>query len=356
MRIQAAVVEAPGGPFVIQELAMDPPGPGQVRIRIVACGVCHTDMVMRDGALPVPFPVIFGHEGAGVVDAVGPDVTGLEPGDHVLLSFDSCGECRSCHNHHPGYCDAFFPYNFLGQTRAGEGILRRGDQPIGANIFGQSAFANYAFAHPRNIVRVARDLPLATLAPLGCGVQTGAGTVLETLRVRPGESIAIFGAGAVGLSAVMAAKIAGAGRIAVLDRHTHRLSLAGELGATEQVTSVSDLTGSWDYIVDTTGIPALVAGCVERLGSHGVLALVGAYPPGATVPLDLNAVMSRGRRIIGVVEGGIDPQQFIPVLVEHYRAGRLPLEKLIRTFPFAEIEAAFDASKSGAVIKPVLVM
>ena len=194
------------------------------------------------------------------------------------------------------------------------------------------------------------------LAPLGCGIQTGAGTVLETLDVQGGRSIAILGAGAVGLSAVMAAKIAGADRIAVLDRHRHRLGLAQELGATDTADELTSLNGPFDYIVDTTGVPDLVQETVTLLAARGTLALVGAYPPGLAMNLDLSAMMSMGRRIVGVVEGGIDPQQFIPKLIAWYRAGMLPLEKLVRTYPFAAIEEAVQASESGAVIKPVLLM
>lgn len=355
LTIDAAVIERSGDPFRFEQLAMDPPGPGQVRVRIHACGICHTDMVMREGALPIPFPVILGHEGAGIVEAVGANVDGLTAGDHVLLSFHSCGVCSACHDHQPGYCREFVPRNFLGLRRAGEGDIRRGEQPIGSNIFGQSAFATYALAHQDNVVRIDADLPLDLLAPLGCGVQTGAGTVLETLNVQPGQSIAIMGAGAVGLSALMAAKITGAGCIAILDRHAHRLELARELGATEAVDDLAALEGVFDHIVDTTGVPTLLSQAIAMLAPRGTLALVGAYPSDG-LAIDPSAIMSLGRRIVGVVEGGIDPQRFIPRLIAYYREGRLPLEKLVRYYPFAQIEEAFAASERGEVIKPVVVM
>lgn len=356
MDIHAAVTEAAGGGFRIETLRIDAPGPAQVLVRVVACGVCHTDMVMRDGALPVPFPAVFGHEGAGVIEAVGPGVGGLAVGDRVLLSFDSCGACPACHDHQPGYCPEFFPRNFLGALAPDQGGLWRGEERIGSNIFGQSAFATHALAHPRNVVKVDADLPLPLLAPLGCGIQTGAGTVLETLRLQPGQSIAVFGAGAVGLAAVMAAAITGAGRIALLDRHAHRLALGEELGATDTVTSLDMLSGPFDHIVDTTGVPALLGPAIDLLGARGTLALVGAYPSDPKLALDASAIMSLGRRIVGVVEGGIDPQRFIPELIAHYRAGRLPMEKLVRTYPFAAIDQAIHDSETGAVIKPVLLM
>ncbi|WP_144098624.1 NAD(P)-dependent alcohol dehydrogenase [Croceicoccus sediminis] len=355
LTIDAAVIERPGEPFRFEQLSMDPPGPDQVRVRIRACGVCHTDMVMRDGNLPVPFPVILGHEGAGVVEDVGRDVAGLSKGDHVLLSFHSCGACAACRDHEPGYCDEFVPRNFLGLRQPGEGSIRRGKVVVGSNIFGQSAFATHALAHMDNVVRIDADLPLDLLAPLGCGVQTGAGTVLETLDVQPGQSIAIMGAGAVGLSAVMAAKIADAGRICVIDRHAHRLALARELGADEVAENLSALVEPFDHIVDTTGVPALLQQSVAMLAPRGTLALVGAYPP-QTVAIDPSAIMSMGRRIVGVVEGGIDPRRFIPRLIAYYREGRLPLEKLVKRYPFAQIEEAFAASGQGTVIKPVVVM
>jgi aryl-alcohol dehydrogenase len=313
-------------------------------------------MVMRDGALPVPFPSILGHEGAGVVASVGPGVDGVKPGDHVLLSFHSCGHCPACHDHQPGYCREFVPRNFLGALGPREGGVSRDGNTIGSNIFGQSAFATHALAHSDNVVVIDPDLPLELLAPLGCGIQTGAGTVMETLRLRQGQTIAVLGTGAVGLAAVMAAHILGAGEIAVLDRHAARLELARSLGATQVAQDLTALQGPFDFIVDTTGVPALVAQTIPLLAARGKLALVGAYPPNVPISLDLPAIMSVGRSIVGVVEGGIDPQQFIPRLIDHFRAGQLPLEKLVRTYPFAAIETAFEASEKGLVVKPVLIM
>lgn len=352
----AAIVEQPGAAFRLAPIDVDPPGPGQVRVRIRACGVCHTDMVMRDGALPIPFPVVLGHEGAGIVESVGAGIDHVAPGDAVLVSFHSCGTCAACHDHQPGYCREFVPRNFLGARDPGEGELRRDGATIGGNIFGQSAFATVVLAHGDNVVPIDADLPLELLAPLGCGIQTGAGTVLETLDVTGGQSMAVLGAGAVGLAAVMAGAIVGAGRITVLDRHANRLDLARDLGATEAATDPAAIEGPFDHIIDTTGVPELVEAMVGQLAVRGTLALVGAYPPDRPASFDLSALMSAGRRIVGVVEGGIEPRRFIPQLIDHYRAGRLPLEKLVRTYPFAEIEAAFAASHDGSVIKPVLMM
>ena len=354
--ISAGLLKGPGQPIVLEQLRMDAPGPGQARIRLHACGVCHTDAVMRQGAIPIPFPAILGHEGAGVIEALGAGTEGFQPGDHVLLSFSSCGGCGACADHQPGYCDSFFGLNFGLAAGPVETGTWRGDQAIPTRIFGQSAFASHALVDVRNMVRIDPDLPLATLAPLGCGVQTGAGTVLETLRVQPGQSLAVLGAGAVGLSAVMAGRIAGAGRIALLDRHRHRLDLGLELGATEAATDLATLQGRFDHVVDTTGTTNLLEGAFDRLGSRGTLALLGAYHPGSTFPLSPSALMSGGRRVIGVVEGGIDPRLFLPILVDHYRAGRLPIDKMIHYYPLSAVEEAMRASETGEVIKPVLVM
>jgi aryl-alcohol dehydrogenase len=351
----AAITESAGSGFRFDSVELDPPGPGQVRVEIHACGVCHTDIVMEEGHLPVPFPAIFGHEGAGVVEAVGSGVTNVAPGDTVLLSFHSCGKCPACQDHQPGYCGEFVPRNFLGALTPGEGGVHRNGQRITSKIFGQSAFATHALAHSDNVVKIDPALPLELLAPLGCGIQTGAGTVMETLSLRPGQSIAVLGAGAVGLAAVMAAKIMGAGSIGIIDLHPSRLALARQLGASDVATDIASLAGPYDHIVDTTGVPALVQKAISLLASRGTLALVGAYPP-VPMELDLSAIMSMGRRIVGVVEGGIDPRTFIPRLIEHYRAGELPLEKLVRFYPFSAIDEAFEASKSGEVIKPVLTM
>lgn len=355
-KIQAAVVEAPGEGFRIETLELGAPGPDQILVAIHACGVCHTDLVMRDGHLPVRFPGVFGHEGAGIVEQVGVDVDTVQPGDHVLISFHSCGVCGACDDHQPGYCVEFVPRNFLGVSGPEDGGIWRGDLPLGGSIFGQSAFATHALAYTRNVVKIDRDLPLDILAPLGCGIQTGAGTVLHALDVQSGESVAVLGAGAVGLSAVMASVIAGADRIVVLDRHWHRLSIASTLGATATTDDLGQMGDGFDHIIDTTGSVTLVAACIDKLALMGTMALVGAYPSDPKLALDLSAIMSMGRRIVGIIEGGIDPQIFIPRLIEYYRAGQLPLEKLIRTYPLSAIADAVAASESGAVIKPVLVM
>lgn len=362
---QAAVLRETAGRMNIEPVTVGEPEQNEVLVEIAACGVCHTDMVMRDGHLPIPLPVVLGHEGAGHVVAVGSAVTNVKPGDPVIMSFASCGTCPSCVSHDPAYCHEFFPQNFFAKRADGSTALSSCGAPVHSHIFGQSAFATHAIAPARNVVKAPSDIPLKRLAPLGCGIQTGAGAVLNSLKVPAGSSVLVMGAGAVGMSAIMASRIVGAQAIVALDLSAQRLELAKELGATHTLLSdghpvldlleAAGITGV-DYVIDTTGVPPLLEQALPALNSRGVLALVAAYPPGFSISADLAFLMSGGRRIQGVVEGSSDPQEFIPRLIAYHRRGLLPFDRLIEFFPFAEINAAIEAGESGRVIKPVLTM
>lgn len=363
---QAAVLRSSSTPMAIEVIEIAEPRPDEILVKIAGVGVCHTDMVMRDGLLPVPQPVVLGHEGAGRVIAVGSAVSDVVPGDHVALSFSSCGHCPSCDVHEPAYCHSWVPLNFFGVRPDGTTALvgARGEM-IHSHIFGQSSFATHALVQRRNAVKVDQDLPIALLGPLGCGVMTGAGAVLNSLKIREGSSVAIIGTGAVGLSAVMAAKIAGAATIIAIDRHAERVSLAQELGATHGVVadgrSIAEIVQSLgiaplDYAVDTTGVVPLVEQAIEALAPRGEAALVAAFAPGARISFDATHVMSGGRVIRGVVEGGADPQTFIPELIGYFREGRFPFDRLIKTYAFADILTALADGEEGRVVKPVLLM
>jgi aryl-alcohol dehydrogenase len=367
MLIKAAVQRAVGAAPIIENVMIDDPREHEVQVAICAVGVCHTDMIMRDGHLPIPQPVVLGHEGSGVISKLGAGVTDLAVGDHVVLSFDSCGHCSSCADHEPAYCHQWFPLNFgAGRSDGSTALAATDGTPIGSHIFGQSSFATYAIVHARNTIKVDRDLPLQLLGPLGCGVQTGAGVILNVLKPRPGSSLAVIGTGAVGMSAIMAAVIAGVGTIVALDLNMKRVTLSMELGATHGFkageASVADharasgCPGGFDYIVDTTGSPTVCEDAVAALALRGELALVGAYPPGIKIGADGSFMMSGGRVIRGVVEGGSDPQIFIPQLIAHYRASRFPFDRLIEYFDFVNLAHAIDQGESGEVIKPVVRM
>lgn len=365
MQITAAVVRSRAGPFRLETLDIEAPRAGEVLVRVVATGVCHTDMVMRDQDLPTPQPVVLGHEGAGVVERVGPGVTKVAPGDHVVMTFNSCGGCPSCRDHAPAYCHEFFPRNFVGVRPDGSSGLSKGGETIHANIFGQSSFATHALCHERNAVRVPRTAPLEILGPLGCGVMTGAGAVMNALKVEAGRSVVVFGAGAVGLSAMLAAEAVGAGPVTVVDINPARLELALELGADHAldardggvVERIREITGAGaDYTLDTTANLTVMRQAVDALAPRGTCGLVGASRMGDELCLDAVALMSGGRIVRGVVEGDADPDVFIPRLIELHQAGRFPFDRLIAFYPFEAIGQAVADGESGRVVKPVVRM
>ncbi|WP_329251505.1 NAD(P)-dependent alcohol dehydrogenase [Streptomyces canus] len=361
---RAAVVESGGAPFTLSDVELDEPGPHEALVRMVATGLCHTDLGVASGGLPFPLPGVLGHEGAGVVEAVGPAVTGVAPGDHVVLSFTSCGDCRNCDGGHPAYCAAWLPLNLLGGRRAdGTSTISRDGEPLGGHFFGQSSFAERALVDERSLVKVDQDVPLESIAPLGCGVQTGVGAVWNVLKPVTGSTIVVLGAGAVGLSAVMAAALSPATTIVAVDRFGERLTLARELGATHTVNAAEEdlgealaaLTGGQgaDGIVETTGNVSVLRQGVDALGARGTVVVVGAPPFGTEVSLDVNGLLG-GKRVVGLTLGDAETQSFIPALVRLVKEGRLPLHRLISTYPFADIDQAVRDMRAGKAIKPVL--
>jgi aryl-alcohol dehydrogenase len=366
MKIEAAVAWAPERPFTIETCDLAEPGPGEAVVRLVACGICHTDLVVKYQHVPIPLPFVLGHEGAGVIEKLGPGMDGFALGDHVVMSFTACGECPECQDRKPGYCDHFVPMNLAGARAGGSGLALADGTPLGGHFFAQSAFATHALASRANMVRVDKDLPLPLLAPLGCGIQTGMGTVLLALAARQGESLAVFGTGPVGLAGVIAGVIAGCETIVAVDLKPERLALARDLGATHTLNGATDdvaarlreITGGRGVqcALDTTGHPAVVAQAFNGLARRGRAACVAAPPAGTAYSIDAYALLNSGASIRGVVEGDAVPADFIPTLIGHYRAGRLPLEKIVTLYPFARINEAVADSESGAALKAVLVM
>lgn len=361
----AAICRGHDHPFTIEQVELAELRPDELLVRIVACGVCHTDMAVRDEQLPVPLPVVLGHEGAGIVEQVGSAVTAARPGDRVIMSFNSCGDCPSCDADAPTYCYAFFPHNWSGTRADGSPTMLLGGAPMNANFFGQSSFATHAIAHQRNVVKVpdaAAEIPLERLAPIGCGLMTGAGAVLRAMQVRAGLPIAVFGAGTVGLAAVMAAKIAGADPIVAVDVNDERLVLAKELGATHAFNARDDAVGKirelcpqgLGYAFDTTGINAVIQDAWGLLAPKGICGIVGASDPSDNLTFNEAAFMGGGRTVMGILGGNSDLTTFLPELIEHHLAGRFPFERLIGYFDFSQINEAIHASESGQVVKPVL--
>ncbi|MFA5630688.1 MAG: NAD(P)-dependent alcohol dehydrogenase [Porticoccaceae bacterium] len=359
MKIQAAVTHAQGEDFAIEEVTLSAPRAQEVLVKVVATGVCHTDAVARDLGIS-PYPIVLGHEGSGIVEKVGDNVTNLAVGDHVVMSFAHCGHCENCLTGHPTVCARFNELNFGGHLEDNTSRLQQGDREL-ATFFGQSSFGTYVVAHERNVVKVDKDVDLALLGPLGCGIQTGAGTVLNRLKPGFGSTIAIYGCGAVGLSAIMAARIAGCQQIFAIDVHDNRLQLAKELGAThtlngktaDVVNEIRDASGGGThYAVETTGVPPVVRQCLHALRPLGQAAIVGVTPE---MNIDVhNDLMAEGKSMIGVIEGDSVPRVFIPKLVEFFKAGKFPFDKLVKFYSFDQINQAFEDSANGSAVKPIL--
>ena len=364
-KARAAICPGEGKEFTIDDVELDDLRDDELLIRIVATGICHTDMAVRDQQLPTPLPAVLGHEGAGIVEQVGSAVSAAKPGDRVILSFNSCGHCPSCDVDAPTYCYNFGPHNFSGARPDGSHTITRDGEQIGGNFFGQSSFATHAIAHERNVVKVpdsASDLPLERLAPLGCGLMTGSGAVLRSMEVREGLPIAVFGVGTVGLAAVMAAKIAGANPIIAVDMHDSRLELAKELGATHTVkagdTAMDELKDiapdGLAYAFDTTGVKKVIEGVFKQIAPKGILGLVGASPPEDMLNLNESALMGGGKRVIGILGGDSDVGSFLCELIAYHQDGKFPFDRLIKYYNFDDINAGIEASESGEVVKPVL--
>ncbi len=362
--ITGAVVRQKGGPFEVEKLTLDDCRPEEVLVKVVATGMCHTDMVARDQLYDVPLPIVLGHEGAGTVEAIGSSVKKVAVGDHVVLTYMWCGHCKPCLRGDLTYCENFYPLNFGGAREDGSTATHEaGGGRIHDHFFGQSSFGTFALVHERNAIRVPRHAPLELLGPLGCGIQTGAGAVMNALKVRPGSSFAAFGGGAVGLSAVMAARVAGATTIIVSDVVPSRLELAKELGATQTINSretdpvaaVREITGGGaDFTLESSGRPTVLRQAMDALAIGGTCGIVGAPALGTEASFDVNGVMTAGKRIIGIIEGESKPDLFIPALVELYMQGRFPFDKLVKFYTLDQINQAAEDSEKGITIKPIV--
>ncbi|HVN97156.1 MAG TPA: NAD(P)-dependent alcohol dehydrogenase [Syntrophorhabdaceae bacterium] len=362
MKIKAAVVREKSGPFVIEDVELDDPRENEVLVRITGSGLCHTDLVARDQYLPFPLPAVLGHEGSGVVEKIGSRVQKVKAGDHVVLSYLSCGCCSSCLKGLPTYCLNFFPSNFMGSRLDGSATMKKKGKPIHGAFFGQSSFASHAIALERNVVKVKQDVSLDKLGPLGCGVQTGAGGVMNSLKAEAGSSIAIFGMGSVGLSAVLAAVVVGCTTIVAVDFNMTRLALAREFGAThiidprngDPVEEIRTITGGGaKYSLECTGIPDVLSQALDCLTLTGVCGLIGVAPFGSRVSLDCQNILN-GRAVRGIVEGDSIPDVFIPTLIDLYTQSRFPFDRMITFYNLDQINQAAEDSEKGKTLKAVL--
>ena len=364
MEIEAAVIRGSKGAFEFESLELAEVSADQILVKIVAVGLCHTDLTCRDQAYPVPLPMVFGHEGAGVVEKVGKNVTKVEPGDHVVLTFYTCGHCEACLNGEPARCEAAFEPNFLGRAVDGSCTIHdHSGAAIDSSFFGQSSFASYSLSYERNTIKVPKDVPLELLGPLGCGVQTGAGSVLNALNPPAGSAIAIYGAGAVGLSAVMASVIANCTTIISVDVKENRLALAKELGAThvinaaelDPVEEIKKIVGGAGiaYVLETSGVPNVLVQAITCSKPGGEIGIVGSPALGVTIPVDVSFMLDN-RTLRGIIQGQSNFDIFIPRLIELYKQGKFPFDKLIKFYEFDQINQAAEDSEKGMTLKAVM--
>lgn len=364
MKTTVALVESPGQPFTLTEVELEGPRDDEVLVRIVATGLCHSDLTVRNMLPAEMFPNVFGHEGTGVVEQVGPGVDSVAVGDHVVLSFRSCQACGACRAGNPAYCEQTLLLNYMGMRIDGSTTMSRGGSPVFGSFFGQSSFARHALVGAECCVVVDPALDLTRLAPFGCGYQTGVGTVLNVLRPGATDSLVVYGAGAVGLAAVAAAAATGVGTVVAVDLQAARLAEAQRLGATALdatglepeavVQAVRDLTGGGaSYAIDTTAVPAVVKQGMQALGTRGTLVALGL---GAEeYPIDATDLLQGGKRLMSSLEGDSDPQVMVPRMIGMRAEGVLDLDPLVTTYDFADINTAVADVLAARVVKPVLV-
>jgi aryl-alcohol dehydrogenase len=367
MRANAAIFEKLFTPLSVTEVEVDSPGAGEALVKIVASGVCHTDALARDGDMPFPAPGVLGHEGAGVVSAVGDGVTNVAVGDKVVIGWPWCGTCRNCLEGQPRYCLQLGPLVIAGSRADGSTSLRRLDgSPLHSHFFGQSSFASYSICAANALVPVPAETDVSLLGPLACGISTGAGAILNALRPFAGSSIVVYGSGAVGLSAIMAARLTAATHIIAVDKLASRLALAAELGATETidvsspdadpVAAVQEICGGpADFSLDCAGNVNVLRQAADSVGMRGTVALIGGAPAGAAFSLDHMSTLW-GKKVVGILGGESRSASLINTLITLNAQGRFPYDRLIEKFPLDQVNEALEASHHGDVIKPVLTM
>ncbi|MEO8464726.1 MAG: NAD(P)-dependent alcohol dehydrogenase [Gammaproteobacteria bacterium] len=361
---KAAVLSTPRGSFEVQDVELADLRANEVLVRMVATGLCHTDLSVWAGGVPFPLPGVLGHEGAGVVEQIGKG-TGIKAGDKVVLSFASCGDCGACRGGHPAYCSTWLPRNlFAGAREDGSPTITSGGKPIGGHFFAQSSFANHGIAEQSNVVVVSPDSDLVQLAPLGCGVMTGFGSVWYSLDLQPGARMAVFGTGAVGMAALIAAKLRKPEVLVAVDVVPERLQVALDLGATHAVNAKTDNVverireitrgAGLTAALDTTGVAAVARSAIDALGARGHLVTCAAPPPGTEIPVDFQGILT-GKMVSGVTMGDATPQVLIPQLAELVMQGQLPLNRLTKHYRLDQLDQAAHDMHTGVTVKPVIV-
>ncbi|KAM0792061.1 hypothetical protein ACM66B_004767 [Microbotryomycetes sp. NB124-2] len=356
-------------PFKLQEIELDEPQPNELLIEVVACGLCHTDLCIQNGAFPSPFPALTGHEGSGRVLKVGSAVTRAQVGDEILLSFSSCGSCGLCKTDHPAACEKFAEYNF-GRIRNGEcskpAAKCNQGKDIHGTFFGQAAFGRHALVVERSVVKVPKGSDLKALAPLGCGLQTGAGGILNVLKPTKDDTVLITGLGAVGMGALFAAASLGVERIIVVDVVDSRLEQALTLGATHaingktqdvvtEVKKISPFGIGASKTLEATGVVPVLKTAYDATAPRGHVCSCGTPGPGNNVPIDIFTNVCNSKTYSGCCEGDSNPPEFVPKLIAMYRDGKFPVDKISKFYDFHELDKAVHDMHSGETIKPVIV-
>lgn len=366
MKIKAAVVKEAGQPYNIQTIELSDPKETDILVKIVASGICRSDYAERNGNA-VPFPNILGHEGAGIVEKVGKNVEGLKPGDNIIISYGYCEKCERCNEGHPSSCYSWLDINTSGVNTRGEYVLKfEKGNPVN-NFFNQSSFATYSLIDESNVVKVDKDIDLRLLGPLGCGFGTGSGAILDVLKPKAGSTIAIFGTGAVGFAAIMAAKIVGCGKIIALDINDDRLEMARNIGAThiinnginsdsvvDMIYDLTDVRGV-DYAIDTSGVNLVMKQALKVVRNGGT------FVPLAVTKKDLEIntlfdLVFGNKKIVGCLIGDTIPRYHLPRLIEFYKDGQFPFDQFIKFYDFEDINEAEKDLISGKTLKSVLVM
>lgn len=362
MKIKAAVVNKKGGPFVYEEIDLAEPKEDELLVRVVASGICHTDEFGRQGGINQSFPAVFGHEGAGIVEKIGSEVKDFEVGDHVVFSYGYCGNCRSCRSGKPFYCVNYNEINFGGTAADGKTRLSKNGKAI-AMFFAQSSFATHSVINTRSVVKVDKDVDLEVVAPLGCGIQTGAGTITNIIKPHIDSTIAVFGMGAVGLSAIMAANMEHCKEIIAVGGNNRSLKLAKELGATHTINrkEVDDIVKSIhdivpegvDFCIDTSGFGPMIQKSIKATSFNGSIFVLGSSGIIDSFNIGEDILMNM-KTLRGTCEGECISQIYIPELIRMYKEGKFPIDKIITVYNFEDIEQAFKDSHDGKVIKPVV--
>ena len=366
MRIRAAVLEQTGGPHHVQELDLAPPGAHEVLVRLRASGVCHSDFNAIDGTAETRCPAVLGHEGAGIVDAVGSGVTRVAVGDHVALSWaPSCGECAECLRDLPQLCSTAWPAMGTGGLMDGTTRLSRNGEPVYHYSF-LSTFAEACVVPERCCVPIPRDVPFDVAGLVGCAVTTGVGAVWRTAQVRPGDRVAVIGCGGVGLSALMAAVAVGAEPVIAVDAAPGKLDIARSFGAThgvlwagsaeETAEAVREASGGGvDYAIEATGRPEAMLASFLSTRARGAAVLIGIPRADAVLPLPALSIPRMERRVLGSIYGSSRPERDFPRTLDLYRSGRLPLDRLVsHRLPLDAVEEAFALMRSGEALRVVL--